>query len=312
MGKPAGWENRCRSFYGDVAKSNQSEAPFQPDRRRLPLPRFDRCRVHGVAMTPAEARQALAATGYTVADLTETLIQLGDARKHVTIERCCHNIFAADRTDNMPWSVHLMLYFLTMYKEEEKKNSNLSELMLNGFNKDLVTLPVKKRRRIKNHHEKEKINAGMSPLEAKALLNQAVLTVEDLSIILLAMGDPRSLQTIERGFYNAISPGRHAGQTRYVPWSVAAMLRFVVELRRIALGETYETRFIAHQRRLRVRRQPGVLYAIDACPELFNARRPPRLKTGGGVKGLFGSKASLGLRPEQQPQRKSEPPTERF
>jgi hypothetical protein len=269
---------------------------------------FDR----GVAMTPAEARQALAATGYTVADLTETLIQLGDTRKHVTIERCCHNIFAAGRTDDMPWSVYLMLYFLTMYKEEEKKNNNLSELLLNGFNKDLVTLPVKKRRYRKNHHEKEKINAGMSPLEAKAALNQAVLTVEDLAMILLGMGDPRPLQSIERGLYNAISPGRYAGQTQYVPWSVAAMLRFVVELRRIALGETYTARFIAHQRRLRVRRQPGVVYAADACPELFNARRPPRLKTGDGVNGLFGSKAGVGLRPEQQPGRKSEPPTERF
>jgi hypothetical protein len=139
---------------------------------------------------------------------------------------------------------------------------------------------------------------------------------------------------------NAISPGRYAGprptpgssprpvplrrrgasspraelrkETRYVPWSVAAMLRFVVELRRIALGETCTARFIAHQRRLRVRRQPGVVYAADACPELFNARRPPRLKTGDGVNGLFGSKAGVGLRPEQQPGRKSELPTERF
>jgi hypothetical protein len=163
--------------------------------------------------------------------------------------------------------------------------------------------------------KRKKIYKGMSPNEASALLNQAVLTVADLAMILLQMGDPRSIEAIERGLYHALSSDRCARRTQYVPWSVAAMLRFVVELRKIALGETYGARFLAHQPRLRFRRKPGVQYAVDAFPEMFNPSEPPRYRGMGADGGdrLFtgpafagpGS-AGAGLRPEQ----KSEIPAE--
>jgi hypothetical protein len=109
-------------------------------------------------MTPAEARQALASVHCTVADLVDLLIKLGDTRNRATIERCCHNIMAEKRANDVPWSVHLMVYFLTMYKKEEKKNEHLSELLATYLNKPDVLLQTKKPKRAK--HEQDKNTAG--------------------------------------------------------------------------------------------------------------------------------------------------------
>ena len=113
-----------------------------------------------------------------------------------------------------------------------------------------------------------RIHRGMRPEEARALLNESALTVSDLAMMLLQMGDPRSIQAIERGLYHALSCERSPQRAQFVPWSVAALLRCLVLLRRADLGEAYEAHFLAHQRRLRVRRKPGVQYAADDLPDL--------------------------------------------
>jgi hypothetical protein len=103
----------------------------------------------------------------------------------------------------------------------------------------------------------------MLPLEAKALLNEAALTVTDLALMLVSMGDPRPPDVIERGIYHAISSERSGERAQFVPWAVAGLLRCLVVMRRLDLGDAYQAHFLAHQSRLRFRRKPGVCYALD-------------------------------------------------
>jgi hypothetical protein len=109
---------------------------------------------------------------------------------------------------------------------------------------------------------------GMTPLHARALLNQALMSVEDLAKQIKLFGDPRSFETIKRSIYHAISVDR---KSNYVSWAVAAMLNYAVIAQKADLGpDLYSTMFTNHQRRLRRswRRTRGVScagisYAVD-------------------------------------------------